>query len=370
MALNNMEGDLSRHEEWHCSYAVYTIILGHYQGSCCSVRFYVIRQMVSVVPVIIAVTLFVFLLTHAAPGDPAVLLAPEGATKEDVEVLRHKLALDRPLPIQYLSFLERLLHGDMGDSYRYNEPVVERLKGAVPATYELTVLAAIFATVLAVPVGVICALRKGTYLDNAVASVALFGVSMPHFWFGLLLILLLGVRFPLFPIAGRISYGVPFRAVTGFYALDSLISGNWTAFKDVVGHLVLPAVTLASGPAAGWSRLVRSAMLEAIDADYVRTARAKGLSGVTVVWKHAFRNALLPVVTMAGIQLRQMLGGSIVVETVFGYPGLGRLLITGIQYRDYFLVMGVTTVFTITAVALNTIVDLSYAFVDPRIHYS
>jgi len=333
-------------------------------------RYYVSRQILSAIPVVLAVTLFVFLLTHMAPGDPASLLAPEDASDEDVERLRERMGLDQPIWTQYVGFLGRMARGDLGVSYYYGEPVLERIRSTLPATYELALLATVFAVIVAIPVGVMSAINRGTVIDNVAMSTALFGVSMPRFWFGILLIMLFSVALGWLPVSGRVSYGVEVSSAGGFYLFSSLLAGNLSGGKDVLLHLLLPAVTLSGSAAAAWSRLVRSAMLEVTRADFVRTARAKGLPERMVVWKHTFRNALIPVITMMGVQMRAMLGGSIVVETVFGYPGIGRLLITAINCRDYFLVLGVVMVYALTAIGLNLLVDISYALVDPRLKYS
>lgn len=331
---------------------------------------YLLRQAASSIPIIIMITLFVFLLIHMAPGDPAMLLAPESATAEEIEQIRENMGLNLPLHVQYMGFLRRLVSGDFGESHFYGEPVAEQLRMSLPATFELALTAMLLALVVAIPVGIISAVRQNSALDYTAMSMALFGVSMPAFWFGILLIMLFSAELNWLPASGRIAFGVNLHRVTGFYVLDSLMQGNWTALGNVARHLLLPAITLASAPTAAWSRLVRSSMLEVLHSDFVRTARAKGLRERIVVWKHTFRNGLIPVITMMGVQIRTLLGGSIVVETVFGFPGMGRLLMTGISYRDYSLVLGVVTVFAIVAVLINLLVDIAYVLADPRVQYA
>lgn len=330
---------------------------------------YIVRQIISLIPIVLAITMFAFALMHMAPGDPAILLAPETATAEDIELLRERMGLNRPIYEQYVQFLARVVKGDLGQSYYFGEPVTEIIREVFPATIELAIFATLIALLIAVPIGIFAALRRNTVLDNVAMSAALFGVSLPNFWFGILLIMLFSANLGWLPVSGRIGYGVALKSMTGLYSLDSILTLNWQALKDSLRHMILPAVALAGSPAAAWSRLVRSSMLEVVGFDYVRTARAKGLPERAIILKHAFRNALIPVVTMIGVQMRTMLGGSIVVETVFSFPGLGDTLIRAINHRDYFLVLGIVTVFSITALLVNLCVDLSYAFIDPRVRY-
>ncbi|MFO8060267.1 MAG: ABC transporter permease [Bacillota bacterium] len=331
---------------------------------------YIIRQLLSVIPIILGVTVFVFILMHLAPGDPARLLAPEVATEADIEAIRVRLGLDHPIHVQYWTFISGLVRGDLGTSFVSGEPVLKELLDALPATLELALTALFIAGLVAFPIGVVSALKRNTVVDNVSMSGALLGLSIPNFWLGLLLILLFGATLQLLPISGRITYEVQLHNITKLVLVDSILTRNWEALVDGLRHLIMPAVALSGGAAAAWSRLIRSSMLDVIRSDYIRTARAKGLSGRVVVWKHALRPSLIPVITFMGIQVRHMLGGAIIVERVFGFPGLGTLLMRGVNFRDYFLVLGVVTMYSITAVLVNLIVDIAYVFVDPRVRFS
>lgn len=331
---------------------------------------YIARQLLSTIPIVIGITLFVFILMYVAPGDPAQLLAPETATDADIQALREQMGLDRPMAVQYWTFITGLFRGDLGVSFASGEPVMTELLRSFPATLELALVATLMAAVLAFPLGIIAALKRNTAADHTSMTAALFGLSMPNFWLGILLILVFGAMLQWLPISGRITYEVGLQEVTGLLLLDSVLTGNWTAFKDVLAHLLMPAFALAGNAAAAWSRLIRSSMLEVVRSDYIRTAQAKGLSERVVVWKHALRPSLISVVTFMGAQVRNMLGGSIVVERVFSFPGLGLLLMRGVNFRDYFLVLGVVTMFAIVAVLMNLLVDLSYVLIDPRVKYT
>lgn len=299
-------------------------------------------RLVSAVPVLVGVSLAVFLMVHLLPGDPAtIMLQGAPATAEEIQNLRRELGLDRPLPEQYLTYVGRVAQGDFGTSIHTRRSVLKEIASVFPATLRLAFAAMAVAIVLGVVLGVLAAVKQNTWLDTASMSTALLGVSMPDFWVGILLILLFSVGLGWFPASG----GGDLR------------------------HLVLPALALGTNFSAVIARLVRSSLLEVLRQDYVMTARAKGLRQRTVVAGHALRNAVIPVVTVIGLQFGNLLGGAVVIETVFARQGFGRLAITAILAKDFPLIQGVVLVAAVTYVLLNILVDLSYAWLDPRISY-
>lgn len=303
---------------------------------------YLARRLVQAVFTLVGVSLVVFLVLRIIPGDPARLLLPEGASPEEITRLRTKLGLEQALPIQYLIFLRDAVRGDFGRSYQYDEPALGIVLEKVPATAELTVYALLFAILVAVPIGVLAATRRQTVFDYGTMGFAFLGQSMPSFWLGIMLILVLAVGLRLLPTSGR---------------------GTWQ-------HLVMPALTLASFQMALIARLVRSSMLEVLREDYVRTARGKGLPARTVVLRHALRNSIIPVVTVIGLQFGTLLGGAVITETVFNWPGVGKLVVDAIYIRDYPIVQAVLVVSGTAFVLINLLIDLSYSYLDPRIRYA
>jgi len=300
---------------------------------------YVVRRILLVIPVMLGVSLIVFLLMYFTPGDPALLKLGERATEEQLQSLRREMGLLEPLPVQYARFLGAALRGDLGRSYRSGRPVATEVLSRLPATAELAVAAVVIAVLVGVPVGVLSAVKRYSLLDNAGMLLALLGASMPTFWLGLMLMLIFAVHLGWVPPSGR----------------DGLIS------------LILPAVTLGANAAALITRMTRSSMLEVIGQDYVRTARAKGLPEKTVIYSHALRNALLPVVTVIGLQFGSLLGGAVITETVFAWPGAGRLAVEAIRAKDYPLVQGAVLMLALAFALVNLLVDLLYAFLNPRI---
>ncbi len=332
---------------------------------------YIIRRLFNLIPVLLGITLLVFAFLHLIPGDPATVLAGERATPEQVEALRERLGLNQPLPGQYLAFLWNLIRLNFGISIMSGVPVAEEIKLRWPATFELSVASMLIAIVIGIPAGVLAAVRKNSAVDNVTMSGSLIGVSMPVYWLGLLLIYLFAVNLHWLPPSGRISVdaGFSFKPITGFYVLDALIQLDMKALKDVLEHLILPAVTLSTIPLAIIARITRGAMLEVLSQDYIRTARAKGLLERWVIFKHALKNALLPVVTIIGLQFGALLGGAILTETIFSWPGIGLWIYEGILARDYPVVQGGVVFVAVAFVLINLLVDLSYAFLDPRIQY-
>jgi dipeptide transport system permease protein len=326
-----------------------------------------VRRIIGSVPVLLGISFLIFMLMHIAPGDPVTLLLGDNATPEDVERTRREWGLDKPLMVQYWEFISQAVTGDFGRSLKFNEPVGKLIIERLPATLELAFASLIVAILIAVPLGVYSAIKHNSLLDHAGMSIALIGVSLPNFWLGIMLIYFLGGQLNLLPVAGRIDYGIEVRTITGLYLFDSLVTANFAAFWSACKHILMPAVTLGSALAAIVTRISRSSVLEVMRQDYVTTARAKGLSERTVIWRHILRNALITVVTILGLQLGALLSGSVITETVFSYPGIGDLLIQSISARDYKLTQVLILMFAVTYFVVNLLVDLLYSLIDPRI---
>ncbi|MPZ38455.1 MAG: ABC transporter permease subunit [Rhizobiales bacterium] len=330
---------------------------------------YVIRRVAGTIPVIILISLLVFMLVQAAPGDPADLLLSDEATAEDVADARARWGLDQPVWVQYWKFLTAALQGDLGTSFRYADPVLTMIAERLPATIELAVVSIIIAVVIAVPLGVWAGARPNSWIDNLGSLVGLFGISMPNFWFGIMLILVMSGILNLLPSSGRDTYGIAGDPITGFYLLDSVIKGNWRGLWDGLAHIAMPAIALGTNMMGILMRVTRSSVMEVMHEEYVTTARAKGVSERAVLWHHVVRNALVPIVTVVGLELGTLLSGSIIVETVFSWPGSGQLLISAITSRDYPLITGTVLTYTMAFVIINFTVDILYAAIDPRIRF-
>jgi len=292
------------------------------------------------------------------------------ATTEQIEALREELGLNDPLYVQFGRFLWDILHGDFGRSLMTRAPVAQEIFSRFPATIELALAAMLIAATVGIIVGVIAAVKQYSLFDYLSMIGALAGVSMPIFWLGLMLIIIFAVNLGWLPVAGRIDIGLEPQHITGFFILDSILTRNWPALVSALKHLVLPAVALACYSMAIIARMTRSTMLEVLRQDYIRTARAKGLSETSVVYKHALRNALIPVVTVIGLQTGMLLSGAVLTETVFSWPGIGSLLVNGILAADYPLVQATVIVIASVFVIVNLIVDILYVYLDPRIRYS
>jgi len=331
---------------------------------------YILRRLVFLVFVIVGVTLLLFVIMYMLPGDPARAAAGPGAKPEQVERLRIKLGLDKPPHIQYLTYMGNLLRGDLGTSIRTRKPVLMELKTYLPASLELALSAMLLNVLIAIPLGVFSALRPGHLADTLSRLFAALGMGMPVFWVALMAQLLVAGRLGLLPFGGRLSTGALLpHHVTGFLLIDTLLARDLPLFKDALIHLIMPAATLALPEVAVTSRLTRTSLLDVLEQDYVRTARAKGLPERRVVWIHAFKNALLVPLTMVGMQVGWVLGGSLLVESVFSWGGLGFLAFHAIYKRDFPVLMGVTLVMCIVFVLSNLVVDILYSCVDPRITY-
>jgi peptide/nickel transport system permease protein len=330
---------------------------------------YAIRRGLTVVPVLVGVSLLVFSFVHLIPGDPALTMLGERATPEKVAEVRARLGLDRPLWEQYLQYVRRILRGDLGVSIVRGDPVATDLWRRFPATVELAGAAMVLATVVGIPAGMLCAVRRNSLLDSLARVGALTGVSMPIFWLGLVLAWIFGVQLGLLPTGFRLDTETSFRPVTNFVILDALLQRQWAVLADALRHLVLPAVALATIPLAVITRMTRASLLEELTRDYVRTAQAKGLSQTAVLVRHALRNALLPVLTVIGLQTGRLLAGAILTETIFSWPGIGLWVYESIESRDYAIVQGATLFIAVIVVAVNLATDLLYAVADPRIKY-
>ena len=329
---------------------------------------FLLRRLGLLIPTFLGVTLVAFSFIRLLPGDPIELLAGErGVTPERKAELMQQMGFDKPLWQQYLSYLGDLFQGDLGTSFASKQPVVDEFFALFPATVELSFCAILLAVFIGVPLGVIAAAKRGSFIDQSVMGVALVGYSMPIFWWGLLLIILFSGTLGWTPVSGRISLLYWVEPVTGFMLIDSLLSDEDGAFLSALHHLVLPSVVLATIPLAVIARQTRSAMLEVMGEDYVRTARAKGLSPSRVIGVHALRNALIPVVTTIGLQVGVLLAGAILTETIFSWPGIGKWLIDSITRRDYFVVQGALLLIAGIIMLVNLTVDVLYGLINPRI---
>ncbi len=330
---------------------------------------YLLRRLVGTIPVMVLISLLVFLLIQAAPGDPTLMLLGEDSTAEDIAEARVRWGLDQPVYVQYVKFFMSAAQGNLGRSFKYDEPVLDVIINRIPATLELAAASLIIAVIFAIPLGVWAAAKPNSWVDNTGTTFGLFGISMPSFWFGIMLILLFAGILNILPSAGRDTYGIAGPRITGFYILDSAIEGNWAGVRDGAEHVFLPAVALGSNMLGILMRVTRSSVLEVMHEEYVTTARAKGLEERKVLWRHVVRNALIPVITVVGLELGTLLSGSIIVETVFSWPGSGSLLIIALNARDHPLVTGLVLVYTTAFVAINFLIDVLYAVIDPRIRY-
>lgn len=334
-------------------------------------KFLLVRA-ASLVPVLLGITLATFVLTRVVPGDPARILVGEGASAEAVAAMRVELGIDRPLPVQYWNYLSNLFAGDLGKSIRTTRPIASELAARFAATAELAIAALILTILVGIPLGIVAALNRGGFIDETSRVIALVGVSVPIFWLGLLLIILFYLNLGVVPAPiGRASDAtMNLVGPTGLLVLDTLLKGEFRATGDALRHLLLPAVTLASWSTAIVMRITRASVLDVLNQDYVRTARAKGTREQQVILKHVLRNALLPIITILGLEFGNMLGGAVLTETVFNWPGMGLYAVNGIYSLDFAAVQGFTLVTALIFVAINAVVDAAYALIDPRVQYS
>lgn len=330
---------------------------------------YVVRRLILLVPILLGLSILVFLFIRALPGGPAIALLGERATVESREQIEANLGLDQPIHVQYGRYVKNLASGDLGTSVLTRRPVSEELSRRFPATVELSIAAMIFALGVGIPLGYIAAKRYQGVLDNVSLVMSLIGVSIPVFFLALLLKYVFAVKLGWLPSIGRVGILQDLDHPTNFYVLDAILTGNWVALGDVLRHLVLPAVALGTIPLAIVARITRAATLDVLSEDYVRTARAKGLDPMVVDRRHVLRNAMLPVVTVIGLQTGLLLTGAVLTETVFSWPGVGRLILDAIRTRDYAVLQGGILFFAVVFVLVNLLVDISYAFLNPRIRY-
>ena len=334
---------------------------------------YIMRRCLLVVPTILGVLTLVFFLRFLSPGDPARLMLGERATPSAVQELRKEWGLDRPKLEQYTVYMGRVARLDLGRSYKTGDPVIREILSRFPATVELSVYSIIISSILGVLAGIIAATKRNTIADYVAMTASLVGVSMPIFWLGLVLIIVFSVGLNLFPTGGRLDPRTLMDPITGIFTIDGIIYGfrehDWSYFTSALHHLVLPSVALATVPLAVIARVTRSAMLEIMGQDYIRTARAKGLSERTVVWRHALKNALLPIITIIGIEFGGNLAGAVLTESIFAWPGIGNFLYNAVLSRDYLTIQGGVAFVAVAFIICNLLVDVMYAYVNPRIRY-
>ena len=331
---------------------------------------FVVRRLLLLVPILVGLSILVFLWIRALPASPAVSLLGERATPESIRQIERQYGLDKPLYVQYWRYVKNVGQGDLGTTIRTRRPVSDELKERFPATIELTVAALLFAVLLGIPLGFVAAKRYGTWVDHTSLVTSLIGVSIPIFFLAIILKYIFAVKLGLLPTVGRISVLIDIPHPTNFYTVDALWAGDIGAFWDVLKHLMLPAIALGSIPLAIIARITRAAVLDVQNEDYVRTARAKGLAPRIVDTRHIFRNALLPITTIIGLQTGLLLSGAVLTETVFAYPGMGTWLVQAINQRDYPILQGGILFVSIVFVLVNLLVDVSYALINPRIRVS
>lgn len=328
---------------------------------------FLLRRLLALIPVLILVLVIVFSLVRLIPGDPAVTLLGPGATDQQIAALRAQMRLDEPFYLQFINYVLGLLRGDMGTSLKSGAPVLSEILLRLPATLELAVCATLIAIVVGIPIGVLSATRPNSLFDHFTRIFSLIGVSMPAFLLALILQLIFATYLGWLPVSGRLSPYFVMQPITGFVMLDGIITGQWDVVVSAIRHLVLPTAVLAAFLAATLGRFVRDTMLEVMSEDFIRTARAKGLSRSQVIIEHGLRNSLLPAVTIIGLKFAEMLGGAILTETIFAWPGIGRFMFEAIRNRDYPVIQGTTLVFSLLFMLTSVLVDLLYGVLDPRV---
>ncbi len=327
-----------------------------------------IERLLQLIPVLLGVSVIVFVMMLVTPGDPVeIMLGDQHVTEEQEQALRHDMGLDLPPHERFFKFLSNAMTGDFGLSYYHRQPVTEVIASRLPATIELSLAALIFALLVSIPLGVLAAVRKNSILDRISTVTSLFGVSMPGFWFGILLILFFAVNLRWLPVSGRAGFSSEVEPITHLLLIDSLLRGRVDAFWDALKHIILPAITLGLPMASILMRVTRASMLDVLNCDYITFAEAKGLRKSQILIKHALRNALIPTVTVAALQTGSLLGGNMVVETVFGWPGLGRLVVESIFVRNYPLIQAAVLFYAVTYVMLNFLADILYTVLNPKV---
>ncbi|MHA7880205.1 MAG: ABC transporter permease [Saccharospirillum sp.] len=328
----------------------------------------VIERLLQLIPVLLGVSLIVFIMMALTPGDPVdIMIGDQNVSAEQEAAMRSDLGLDRPIHERFGIFLSNAVQGDFGQSFYHRRPVSEVIAERLPATIELTLVALLIALITSIPLGVIAAIKKNSWIDRSATVFSLLGVSLPGFWFGILLLMVFAVNFNLLPVSGRISYSNQVEPITHFLLIDTLLRGRLDAFWEALKHIILPAITLGLPMTAILTRVTRTSMLEVLRQDYVTFAEAKGLSRRKVMFRHALKNALIPTVSVAAIETGSLLGGNMIVETVFGWPGLGRLVVESIFVRNYPLVQAAVLFYAVTYVLLNFTADILYTKLNPRV---
>ncbi|MFH1153033.1 MAG: ABC transporter permease [Pseudomonadota bacterium] len=331
---------------------------------------YILRRLMYMLPVLFGVTVMVFVISHAIPGDPAKMIAGPKASRQAIETIRKQHGLDKPLAVQYLRFTAGLVKGDLGVSIRNHRPVTRDLGDFFPATLELTLASVMICLAAGIPLGILSAVRRNRMADHLTRVFSVFGVSMPVFWLGLMLLLVFYRNLGWLPGSGRLDIDFsPPLYTTGLYLVDTLLEGRVDKFFNALSHILLPAFCLSYVYLAIMTRIVRSSMIEALGQDYIVTARASGVSEWMIVLKHAFKNSLIPTVTITGLSFGELLGGAILTETIFGWPGMGKYVVDSVNYLDFPAIMGFTLVVALVYVSINLCVDVLYAFLNPRITY-
>jgi len=328
---------------------------------------YIIRRIFVLIPTLLGVSILVFLMLHFTPGDPAELLMGERASEEALQQIREHLGLNKPLYVQYGLFLKQLMKGDLGETIWTRQQVWIEIKQRFPATIELSIAALFISCIVGMILGIISATKQYSIFDYVSMLGALAGVSMPIFWLGLVFMLIFALNLGWLPMSARLSVGIDLEVITNFYILDALLTRNWAAFRDALWHIIMPAVTLSTIPTAIIARMTRSSMLEVLRQDYIKTAKAKGLSQFIVIYKHALRNALIPVVTTIGLSFGVLLGGAILTETIFAWPGVGKWMYDAVMQRDYMVIRSGTLFIAAIFIVINLCVDVLYAVINPRI---
>jgi peptide/nickel transport system permease protein len=332
---------------------------------------YIVRRLLLLIPILIGLSILIFLYLRALPGSPAVALLGERATPEAIAAIEEEYGLNEPIYVQYWRYTQSvILEFDLGTSNQSRQAITEELKRRFPATVELAVGAILFATIFGIPLGFLAAKRYGTWIDHTSLFASLVGISIPIFFLAIILKYIFAVRLGWLPSVGRADVTLDAEHPTNFYVLDSIITGNWEAFVDAIKHLILPAIALGTIPLAIIARITRAAVLDVQNEDYVRTARAKGVAPMTVDRRHVFRNALLPITTIIGLQVGLLLSGAVLTETVFAWPGVGSWLVEAIEFRDYSVLQGGILFLAVIFVLVNLVVDILYGVINPRIRLS
>jgi peptide/nickel transport system permease protein len=329
---------------------------------------YIIKRLLAILPVLIGVTLLTFTISHLIPGDPVRATLGPYPSSEAVEQLKQKWGMDRPVYVQYLRYMKNLIRGDLGTSFQSSRAVKDDLKQFFPATFELTMVSLLFALLLGIPLGIVAATRRDRWIDHITRLFSLIGVSMPIFWLGLIFLLLFYFKMGLFPSGGRLSPSLsPPMGLTGLYLLDSLMTLDWPVFLNCLWHILMPALCLSLANVGVISRMTRSSMLDVLNQDFIRTAEAKGLPQRLVIYKHALRNAMIPVITVVGVMFGRLIAGAVLTETIFSWPGMGLYTVQSILYLDFQPIMGFTILVAFFYVSVNLLTDILYGLFDPRV---